>query len=133
MIAKNNPLNIRSGAFTWKGQVGKSKGFCEFDDVSSCVRAWLYLVFISYPKALGNGYTLRSFIDRYCPVGDGSNNPEEYLRFLFNNGNFSPTCQVQVLGYTRLFHLCALMCKLESGYHLIFSSFDLGYKKYEDK
>lgn len=132
MIAKNNPLNIRSGAFTWKGQVGNTKGFCVFDDVSSCVRAWLYLVFISYPKVLGNGYTLRSFIDRYCPDGDGSNNPSAYLRFLLNNGNFHANCQVQSLSYTRLFQLCVLMCKLESGYHLSSFSFDLGYKKYED-
>lgn len=133
MIAKNNPLNIRSGAFTWKGQVGKSKGFCVFDDVSSCVRAWLYLVFISYPKALGNGYTLRSFIERYCPAGDGSNNPDEYLRFLINEGNFNSSTQVQTLGYTRLFNLCACMCKLETGYDLSVPSFDLGYIKYDDK
>lgn len=130
MIAKNNPLNIRSGAFTWNGQVGQTNGFCVFDDVSSCVRAWLYLVFISYPKVLGHGYTLRSFIERYCPVGDGNNNPVAYLRFLLNEGNFKATFHVQELGYVRLFNLCACMCKLETGYILSVSSFDLGYKKF---
>ena len=52
MIGKNNVLNIRaSKSFSWAGQNGATRGFCDFEGIEMCRRAGLYLLMRSYRRA----------------------------------------------------------------------------------
>lgn len=74
MVGKNNPLNVRqSYPNNWKGSVGITKGFADFDTLHNGVRAAFYLIYISYYKK--GLFSIDSIIRRYCPDG----NEEPYI------------------------------------------------------
>ena len=81
MINKNNPLNLRYNASNrWKGLTGNHKGFCEFESLDWCIRAVGHVIMWSYRKR--GVCTYRQIINTYCPFGDGSNDPDLYLRYV---------------------------------------------------
>lgn len=79
MIGKNNPFNIRfSKKFKWLGQTGCRKGFCNFNTLEFGVRAYVYLMLISYPKA--GCKTIRQVIERYAPSSE--NDTDNYVNYV---------------------------------------------------
>ena len=111
MLAKNNIFNIRSGKSAWKGQTGVSHGFVCFEGVEFAVRAWLILLLQSYPKA--GCKTLEQVVHRYCPFGDGKNNPIAYLNSLYDHG-FSCHDVVCEFNKQQLFVLAFWFAKIET-------------------
>lgn len=91
MIGKNNPLNIRtSSAFTWNGQTGATKGFCDFEDVMKCRRVGAYLLMRSYRKA--GCKTIETIIRRWAPSNE--NDTEGYIKFVCKTTEFKPTMKL---------------------------------------
>lgn len=79
MIGKNNVLNIRaSKSFSWAGQTGASKGFCDFEGIEMCRRAGLYLLMRSYRRA--GVVKLEEVIKRWAPPTE--NNTSNYVDFV---------------------------------------------------
>lgn len=79
MIGKNNVLNIRtSSSFSWAGQNGSTKGFCNFEGVEMCRRAGLYLLMRSYRRA--GVVKLAEVIKRWAPPTE--NNTSNYVDFV---------------------------------------------------
>lgn len=79
MIGKNNVLNIRaSKSFSWAGQTGASKGFCDFEGIEMCRRAGLYLLMRSYRRA--GVVKLEEVIKRWTPPTE--NNTSNYVDFV---------------------------------------------------
>lgn len=79
MIGKNNVLNIRtSRSYSWFGQNGSTRGFCDFEGVEHCRRAGLYLLMRSYRRA--GVITLADVIRRWAPPTE--NETEKYINFV---------------------------------------------------
>ena len=79
MIGKNNVLNIRtSSSFSWVGQNGSTKGFCNFEGIEMCRRAGLYLLMRSYRRA--GVVKLAEVIKRWAPPTE--NNTSNYVDFV---------------------------------------------------
>lgn len=85
MIGKNNPLNIRTSAsFSWNGQTGATRGFCDFEDVAMCRRAGAYLLMRSYRRA--GCRNLGQVICRWAPSNE--NDTASYLHFVCKQTGF---------------------------------------------
>lgn len=79
MIGKNNVLNIRgSKSFSWAGQTGETRGFCDFEGIEMCRRAGLYLLMRSYRRA--GVVKLEEVIKRWAPPTE--NNTSNYVDFV---------------------------------------------------
>ena len=79
MIGKNNVLNIRaSKSFSWAGQTGATRGFCDFDGIEMCRRAGLYLLMRSYRRA--GVVKLEEVIKRWAPPTE--NSTSNYVDFV---------------------------------------------------
>lgn len=79
MIGKNNPLNIRySKKNNWKGQIGQTRGFCNFSDIEYGIRACLYLLKNSYKKR--GLLTYGELIKAYAPPTE--NNTQRYISYV---------------------------------------------------
>lgn len=79
MIGKNNVLNIRaSKSFSWAGQTGATRGFCDFEGIEMCRRAGLYLLMRSYRRA--GVVKLDEVIKRWAPPTE--NNTSNYVDFV---------------------------------------------------
>ena len=79
MIGKNNVLNIRaSKSFSWAGQTGATRGFCDFENAGMCRRAGLYLLMRSYRRA--GVVKLEKVIKRWAPPTE--NNTSDYVDFV---------------------------------------------------
>lgn len=79
MIGNNNPLNIRYNPFNhWKGQIGFTRGFCDFSSLEFGIRTAIYLVKISYAKK--GCKTYYEIIRRFAPPTE--NNTDSYVRFV---------------------------------------------------
>ena len=79
MIGKNNVLNIRaSKSFSWAGQNGATRGFCDFDGIEMCRRAGLYLLMRSYRRA--GVVKLEEVIKRWAPPTE--NKTSNYVDFV---------------------------------------------------
>lgn len=79
MIGKNNVLNIRASmSFSWVGQNGATRGFCDFDGIELCRRAGLYLLMRSYRRA--GVVKLEEVIKRWAPPTE--NNTSNYVDFV---------------------------------------------------
>lgn len=78
MIGKNNPMNIRYSSFNnWQGQIGQTKGFCDFKHVDYCIRA-AFKIFMSYRRRGIKSY--REIV--YCYAPPSENKSESYLRYV---------------------------------------------------
>lgn len=79
MIGKNNVLNIRaSKSFSWAGQNGSTRGFCDFYGIEMCRRAGLYLLMRSYRRA--GVVKLEEVIKRWAPPTE--NNTSNYVDYV---------------------------------------------------
>lgn len=79
MVGKNNVLNIRaSKSFSWAGQTGATRGFCDFEGIEMCRRAGLYLLMRSYRRA--GVVKLEEVIKRWAPPAE--NNTSNYVDFV---------------------------------------------------
>lgn len=79
MIGKNNPLNIRaSKSYTWLGQEGETRGFCDFKSVTYCYRVGAYLIMRSYRRR--GVYTLSEIIKNWAPPSE--NPTTTYVKFV---------------------------------------------------
>lgn len=79
MIGKNNVLNIRaSKSFSWAGQTGETRGFCDFEGIEMCRRAGLYLLMRSYRRA--GVVKLEDVIKRWAPPTE--NNTSTYVDYV---------------------------------------------------
>ena len=79
MVGKNNVLNIRaSKSFSWAGQTGATKGFCDFDGIEMCRRAGLYLLMRSYRRS--GCVTVENVIKRWAPPTE--NNSSAYVDYV---------------------------------------------------
>lgn len=88
MIGQNNPLNIRSSAaFNWLGQTGNTRGFCDFEDITYCRRAGLYLLMRSYRRA--NVLRLGDIINRWAPPSE--NDTTSYVHFVCETTGLTST------------------------------------------
>lgn len=87
MIGRNNPLNIRtSSSYSWNGQCGSHKGFCDFEDITFCRRAGLYLLMRSYRRA--GVKKLGDIIKRWAPACE--NNTGAYITYVCNRTGLQP-------------------------------------------
>ena len=99
MIAKNNPLNIRSSILNkWKGQIGSRKGFVEFSSLIYGVRAACIIIMRSYRK---KGYkTVRSIIGHGAPPSE--NDTDRYIDFVCRMLDINSDSDLSILDYPML-------------------------------
>ena len=87
MIGKNNPFNIRYNRLNhWKGQIGQTRGFCDFENYTYGVRAAAYLLMISYRKRGIN--TIRGIIYAFAPPSE--NNTSHYISYVSFHSDIDP-------------------------------------------
>lgn len=82
-IKLNNPFNIRKGS-NWIGLRHNSfpSSFCDFQHPLYAVRAFIVLMRTYVCKH--NIKTVRQFVNRFAPAGDGANNPDVYCAYILN-------------------------------------------------
>ena len=100
MIGRNNPFNIRNNRHNkWRGQVGSNNGFCNFDSLTSGVRAACIILMRSYRKF---GFvTVEQIIKRFAPPSD--NDTDNYILFVCNQtGFFRSTMMITDSDYMKL-------------------------------
>lgn len=91
MIGQNNPLNIRTSShYAWDGQIGSTRGFCNFVDVAKCRRAGAYLLMRSYRRA--GATKLGEVITRWAPATE--NNTNAYIQFVCKRTGFQPNTEL---------------------------------------
>lgn len=79
MIGRNNPLNIKySPLNAWKGQCGRTRGFCNFRELRFGIRTAAYLLIVSYRRA--GCVTYFDLISRFAPRVE--NPTSNYVRFV---------------------------------------------------
>lgn len=89
MIGKNNPLNIRYlKANNWKGQIGQTRGFCDFSSLEFGVRAAIYLLFVSYRRK--GARTIGELISLFAPSSE--NDTESYIKYVSDHCFTLPFC-----------------------------------------
>lgn len=87
MIGKNNPLNIRTSShYNWNGQIGATRGFCDFAGIEMCRRAGAYLLMRSYRRA--KVFTLEQVINRWAPTCENPTNA--YIEYVSRCTQLSP-------------------------------------------
>lgn len=136
MKYSNNPFNIRATKSNWLGLTGSVNGFCTFESVSYSVRVFLILALKTYVRRFGNDYTLEQFVNTFCPVGDGNNNPTVYLNFVLSfmrDRHFLvQPCSCPAKFYKDcLFVFASAVCRIESNYVLNWNDFLNGYKLFK--
>lgn len=79
MIGQNNPFNIRYAHINhWIGQIGNTRGFCDFYHVNYGIRAACILVMRSYRK--NNILTISEIIHKFAPPSE--NRTMHYIDFV---------------------------------------------------
>lgn len=79
MIGKNNPFNLRYNPLNkWKGQIGQTKGFCDFDSVDMAIRA-IGILFRTYYRKYGIS-CISDLISRFAPPSE--NDTKAYIEFV---------------------------------------------------
>ena len=87
MIGLNNPFNIRNSKRNkWLGQIGSTKGFCNFSQLDFGVRAAVKIVMVNYRRF--GIKTIRDIINRFAPPSE--NDSEDYVRFVVSRTQISP-------------------------------------------
>ena len=87
MIGKNNPLNVRYNHLNnWLGQIGQTRGFCDFDTLEHGIRAAAYLLIRSYAKKGAKSYAHK--IELFAPPS--GNDTNRYVDFVCGVCNVFP-------------------------------------------
>lgn len=127
----NNIVNIRYSPFNkWKGQTDPKRGFCQFNNVYDCCRAFIIL----YNKR--SSWSLRAFVTKFAPPTDG-NDTERYINTLcqmlnswvITRPNCLPVCFTDKMCVSNIdpFLLFLCMGKIESG---LFYPFYIEFSKH---
>ena len=79
----HNPFNIRKGS-NWIGLAHHQfpSSFCDFTHELYATRAFLIILRTYVLKH--HVKTVRQFVNRYAPAGDGANNPDVYCAHILN-------------------------------------------------
>lgn len=129
MIGNNNPLNIRySSSNNWLGQIGQTKGFCDFKELKYCYRAAL-LIFRSYRNR--GVETYEEIIYAYAPPSE--NNTANYVGYVTKRlGVFPFDVPRSLLDFASLIHyMCFFEGNTCSSVDFVYDSLkSLGYKKF---
>lgn len=122
-IRNNNPANIRRSSDKWQGLAPQQtdRAFFQFVAMTYGVRALIKTLYTYVHK-----YSLRTntaIVNRFCPSGDGNNNPTAYVRTIDaimarKYTNVIYTEQDFETGSRKLYLLCCAMCQIESRYTL---------------
>lgn len=87
MIGKNNPLNVRYNPLNkWKGQIGSTNGFCDFESQEFGIRAAAYLILRSYKRK--GIITYAQIIQRFAPPSENKTNL--YINYVCNQCHSLP-------------------------------------------
>lgn len=112
MIGRNNPLNLRYSARNrWKGQLGHTRGFCDFSDPKYCFRAVAWLLMVTYRRH--GAYTISQIIERYAPPVE--NPTMNYVGYVCRYLNQTPTYVPRTI--TDFAVIIAAMVNFEQGWH----------------
>lgn len=111
MIGKHNFMNIRTSRSNWKGKVGVTRGFVDFDSDESCLRAW-YLILQSYIRR-NPSINVRQMLETYAPASDG-NNVDAYCRYVCS-GSFDDDAPLKSLSFRAWVWLAYRMACMEVG------------------
>ena len=123
MKYKNNPLNIRAGQ-PWHGLSREVDGFCEFDNLSYCIRSALIILW--HYQHRRKVKSLKDVIYTWAPPSE--NNSFGYLRFVSNETLFPFDWKLDVLHPVSCFRLLKAMCQFESNFTLVYGVFDDAYR-----
>lgn len=79
MIGQNNIFNIRHSKLNrWVGQISSTRGFCDFADVNSCIRA-MCIILNTYRNKHGID-TIEGIVSRFAPPAE--NDTKSYITFV---------------------------------------------------
>ena len=111
-IGTNNPYNIRDYNQNWDGEAGATKGFVNFGDEASGVRAADKL--LENYQTLHGISTVREVIARFAPPNE--NITEEYIEFVANKTGLTPDQPLNLSDPRTRDALLGAMGAMESGY-----------------
>ena len=111
-VGANNPYNIRDYNQNWEGQSGATKGFVNFGDEASGVRAADKL--LENYQTLHGISTVREVIARFAPPNE--NITEEYIEFVANKTGLTPDQPLNLSDPRTRDALLGAMGAMESGY-----------------
>lgn len=110
-VGANNPFNIRDYNQNWQGQTGATRGFVDFEDVASSVRAADRLL-SNYPE-LGGVATLRETVSRYAPPNE--NDTDNYLKFVSEQTGIPTDAPIDLTDPSVRRRILSAIAKMESG------------------
>ena len=111
-VGQNNPYNIRDYDQNWDGQSGATRGFVDFVDEASGVRAADKL--LENYQSLHGITTVREAIARFAPPNE--NVTEEYIQFVANKTGFTPDQPIDLSDSKTRDSLLGAIGTLESNY-----------------
>jgi hypothetical protein len=110
-VGANNPLNLRDYNQNWDGQAGATRGFVDFEDEYSGVRAADKLL-SNYGAEEGID-TLRGIISRFAPPGE--NATEDYISFVSEQTGIPSEQLIDLADEGTRRRILSAMAKMESG------------------
>jgi hypothetical protein len=110
-VGANNPLNLRDYNQNWDGQSGATRGFVDFEDEYSGVRAADKLL-SNYGAEEGID-TLRGIISRFAPPGE--NATEDYISFVSEQTGIPSEQPIDLADEGTRQRILSAMAKMESG------------------
>jgi len=111
-VGANNPFNIRDYNQDWQGQTGNTRGFVDFADEYSGVRAADKLL-TNYGELQGID-TLRGAISRFAPPNE--NITEDYIAFVAEQTGINSEQPIDLSDAATRRRILSAMGKMESGY-----------------
>ena len=110
-VGANNPLNLRDYNQNWDGQSGATRGFVDFEDEYSGVRAADKL--LSNYGATEGIDTLRGVISRFAPPSE--NATEDYISFVSEQTGIPSEQPIDLADEGTRQRILSAMAKMESG------------------
>lgn len=117
MIKRCNPLNIRLSADRWQGGIypppPEARGFVVFRSTAWGYRAALKILLTYYHR---HGLrTIQDIVHRFCPPGDGNNDPHRYALNVSRWMGIPPTAALDLGNQQTLRALLEAMSRQECG------------------
>lgn len=127
MIGKNNVLNIRNSNARWKGKIGSTRGFVDFDSIESCLRCGIYLLENTYARR--NIVTIKDIISTWAPPCE--NNTKAYINYVIEplSGIWSYSIYKNLPKFSK-FIVFERMCLMETNFVLTYETFIEVYNKF---
>lgn len=111
----NNPGNIRVTSSMYVGEIQSDCAFKKFSTMKHGFRAMTHLLH-TYINSGHN--TISKIINRYCPYGDGNNNPDHYAASVARNSNVAVDYVLSDSDFRNgnMLNIMYAMTKVEQGY-----------------